>query len=145
MLVKNTMFSVCFRGISRLRSACIILRWFQLAHICRQACTVHDGVKPGIDQQIFNRKSISRTITHPQFWNLQAWRNCPETCACALMLLCSSLCFVEWPLEEMHICYRYVAIHILNFFSSCLWISAILQLYIVVNRIFSRSPWMSLQ
>ena len=35
-------------------------------------CTFHDGCKQGIDQQIFNRKSISRKITHPQSWNLQA-------------------------------------------------------------------------
>jgi len=32
------------------------------------ACTFHDGCKQGIDQQIFNRKSISRKITHPQSW-----------------------------------------------------------------------------
>jgi len=31
-----------------------------------QVCTFHDGCKQGIDQQIFNRKSISRKITHPQ-------------------------------------------------------------------------------
>jgi len=30
--------------------------------------TFHDGCKQGIDQQIFNRKSISRKITHPQSW-----------------------------------------------------------------------------
>ena len=30
-----------------------------------QVCTFHDGFKQGIDQQIFNRKSISRKITHP--------------------------------------------------------------------------------
>jgi len=29
-------------------------------------CTFHDECKQGIDQQIFNRKSISRKITHPQ-------------------------------------------------------------------------------
>ena len=33
---------------------------------CAQVCTFHDGCKQGIDQQIFNRKSISRTIMHPQ-------------------------------------------------------------------------------
>jgi len=37
-----------------------------------QVCTFHDGCKQGIDQQIFNRKSISRKITHPQSWKLQA-------------------------------------------------------------------------
>jgi len=31
-----------------------------------QVCTFHDGCKQGIDQQIFNRKSISRKIPHPQ-------------------------------------------------------------------------------
>ena len=31
-----------------------------------QVCTFHDGCKQGIDQQILNRKSISRKITHPQ-------------------------------------------------------------------------------
>ena len=31
-----------------------------------QVCTFHDGCKQGINQQIFNRKSISRKITHPQ-------------------------------------------------------------------------------
>jgi len=35
-------------------------------------CTFHDGCKQGIDQQIFNRKSISSKITHLQFWKLQA-------------------------------------------------------------------------
>jgi len=28
-----------------------------------QVCTFHDGCKQAIDQQIFNRKSISRKIT----------------------------------------------------------------------------------
>jgi len=32
----------------------------------QQVCTFHDGCKQGIDQQIFNSKSISRKITHPQ-------------------------------------------------------------------------------
>ena len=31
-----------------------------------QVCTFHDGCKQGIDHQIFNRKLISRKITHPQ-------------------------------------------------------------------------------
>jgi len=35
--------------------------------ICCKGCTFHDGCKQGIDQQIFNRKSMSRKITHPQF------------------------------------------------------------------------------
>jgi len=31
-----------------------------------QVCTFHDGCKQGINKQIFNRKSISRKIMHPQ-------------------------------------------------------------------------------
>ena len=69
----STSVSVCFRrGISRLGSASIFLRWFKLARICIQVCTLHSGCKQRIDQQIFNRKSISRKITHPQSWKLQA-------------------------------------------------------------------------
>jgi len=37
-----------------------------MAQGCIQVCTFHDGCKQGIDQQFFNRKSISREITHPQ-------------------------------------------------------------------------------
>jgi len=72
MTLESTSVSVCFRGISRLPSAFVFLRWFKLAHISIQLCTFHDGCKQGIDQQIFNRKSISRKITHPQSWELQA-------------------------------------------------------------------------
>jgi len=50
----------------------MFLRWLKLAHISIQVFTFHDGCKQGIDQQIFNRKSISRKITHPQSWKLQA-------------------------------------------------------------------------
>ena len=38
-----------------------------VGYVYEQVCTFHDGCKQGIDQQIFNRKSISRKITHPQF------------------------------------------------------------------------------
>jgi len=31
-----------------------------------QVSTLHNGCKKGIDQQILNRKSFSRRITHPQ-------------------------------------------------------------------------------
>ena len=64
--LKSTSVSVCFREISRLPSSFVFLRWFKLAHISIQVCTFHDGCKQGIDQQIFNRKLISRKITHPQ-------------------------------------------------------------------------------
>jgi len=52
--VKSTRSSVRIRGISWLRSAFIFLRWFKLAHIYIQICTLHNGGKQGIDQQIFN-------------------------------------------------------------------------------------------
>jgi len=70
--LKSTSVSVGFWGISRLPSAFVFLRWFKLAHISIQVSTFHDGCKQGIDQQIFNRKSISRKITHLQSWKLQA-------------------------------------------------------------------------
>ena len=34
-----------------------------------RGCTFHDGCKQGIDQQIFNRKWISRKITHLQSYS----------------------------------------------------------------------------
>jgi len=37
-----------------------------------QISTLNDGCKQEIDQQLFNRKSISRKITDPQSWKLQA-------------------------------------------------------------------------
>jgi len=43
-----------------------------------QVCTFHDGCKQGIDQQVFNRKSISCKITHPQSWKLQAKLTCEK-------------------------------------------------------------------
>jgi len=47
-----------------MRSVFIFLKGFKLAHIFLQISTLHDGGKHGIDQQISNRKSISRKITH---------------------------------------------------------------------------------
>jgi len=70
--LKSSSVSVCFQGISQLPSAFVFLWWFKLAHIYIQVCTFHDGCKQGIDQQIFNRKSLSRKITHPQYWKLQS-------------------------------------------------------------------------
>jgi len=64
--LKSTSLSVCFRGISRLSSAFIFLQWFKIAHIHIQLSALHDGCKQGIDKQMFNRKWISRQITHPQ-------------------------------------------------------------------------------
>ena len=50
--LKSTRVSICFREISRLRSAFTFLRWFKLAHIHIQVSTLHDGCKQAIDQQI---------------------------------------------------------------------------------------------
>ena len=44
-ILKGTSVSVCFRGISRLPSAFVFLRWFKLAHISIQVCTFHDGCR----------------------------------------------------------------------------------------------------
>jgi len=41
--VKRSRFAVRFRGISRLRSAFIFLRWFKLAYICVQISALHKG------------------------------------------------------------------------------------------------------
>ena len=46
--LKGSSVSVCFRGISRLPSAFVFLRWFKLAHISIQVCNFHDGCKQGI-------------------------------------------------------------------------------------------------
>jgi len=38
--------------------------WHEFVTFLVKVCTFHDGCKQGIDQQIFNRKSISRKITN---------------------------------------------------------------------------------
>ena len=65
----NTLgFCVLSKNQPTICSAFIFLRRFKLAHIHIQVigCTLHDGCKQGIDRQMFNRKSISGKITHPQ-------------------------------------------------------------------------------
>ena len=58
--------------VSILLKALVLLHAFEESVDCHllssfcDVCTFHDGCKQGIDQQIFNRKSISRKITHPQ-------------------------------------------------------------------------------
>ena len=64
--IKSSVFSVGFRGTSWLDFAFIFLRWFKLSHIGIKICSLHDKGKQGIHQYIFNRKSISAGITHPQ-------------------------------------------------------------------------------
>jgi len=39
--MKSSTFSVGWRGISRLGSAFMFLRWFKLAHICIQVTSLH--------------------------------------------------------------------------------------------------------
>jgi len=78
--LKSTSVSTCFRGFSRLPSAFVFFLWFKLAHISIQVCTFHDRCKQGIDQQIFNRKLISRklSILSPenckQSWQMKSWK-----------------------------------------------------------------------
>jgi len=43
-----------------------------ITHFYTKVCTFYVGCKQEIDQQIFNKKSISRKITHPQSSKLQA-------------------------------------------------------------------------
>ena len=66
--LKSTRVSVCFRGISRLPSAFVFLRWFKLAHTSIQVCTFQDGCKQGIDQQILigNRFHVKLRILSPE-------------------------------------------------------------------------------
>jgi len=49
---KSSRFSIGFREISRLGSACICLRWFKLAHICIQATSLHRWKKQGINRKV---------------------------------------------------------------------------------------------
>jgi len=55
-LATTSEFVVGFRGIRRLGSAFIFLRWFKRVNICIQVITLHKGDKQGI---------ISRNTTHP--------------------------------------------------------------------------------
>jgi len=64
---KRSRFSVSFRGISRLSSAFIFLRWFKPARICIQVTSSHTGEKfESISKFFKNRKLISRITTHRQ-------------------------------------------------------------------------------
>ena len=76
--LKSTSVSVCFRGISRLPSAFVFLRWFKLAHISIHICTFHDGCKQGINQQILigNRFHVKLRILSPWMRNF-TWNRFP--------------------------------------------------------------------
>ena len=69
-IIESSRFSVSFRGISRLASAFMILRWFKLAHICikwRVSAKVK-GLNPSANCLIGNW--FSRDTTHLQSYNL---------------------------------------------------------------------------
>jgi len=51
--LKKTRFSVCFRGISRLRSAFIFLQWFKLAHIYIQVSSLFSMM--GVRKESINK------------------------------------------------------------------------------------------
>ena len=71
---QNSSSSQTFCNLQRLfAQQCATMRLHFLSVISAiKASTLHDGCKQGIDQRIFNRKSISRKITHPQSWKLRA-------------------------------------------------------------------------
>ena len=72
--LKSTSVSACFRGLSRLPAAFVLLRWFKLAHIFIQVCTFHDVCKQGIHQQIF-KKFADRFLayTHRAKYIVEGW------------------------------------------------------------------------
>ena len=78
--LKSTSVSVCFRGISRLPSAFVFLRWFKVVHISIQVCTFHDGCKQGFDQQILirNQFHVKLRILSPENCNqslqVKSWK-----------------------------------------------------------------------
>jgi len=71
MSIKSSRFVAGCRGIRRLGSAFMTLRWPRLAHICFQVTSLHIGEEVELINNYFNRKSISRNTTHPQCRNLQ--------------------------------------------------------------------------
>jgi len=62
------MFTLPKKGLRECWKVCQTSHASKSSHfnVSNQVCTFHDGCKQGIDQQMFNRKSISRKITHPQ-------------------------------------------------------------------------------
>jgi len=60
-IIKSSRFSVCFRGISRLGSAFIHLRWFNFAHIYNQATSLHRWNKQGIYRKFLRGNGIHMT------------------------------------------------------------------------------------
>jgi len=66
--IKSSRFSAGIRGISWMGSAFIFLRWFKLA--CTSCNWFPHRWRVWINQQIFNKKSISCNTTHHQSYNL---------------------------------------------------------------------------
>jgi len=65
--MKSSTFSVGWRGISRLGSAFMFLRWFKLAHICIQVTSLHKWKMQGISHKflIGNPFHVTLRIVSP--------------------------------------------------------------------------------
>jgi len=57
MTLESTSVSVCFRGISRLPSAFVFLRWFKLAHISIQNLLIDSLLTPIVESTYLNLMS----------------------------------------------------------------------------------------
>ena len=72
-IIESSRFTVKAFEESSDGSAFIFLRWFKLAHICRPiqvGCSHKGGKQANQSSKCFYSTSISRTNTHPQYWNL---------------------------------------------------------------------------
>ena len=67
-----------------------------------QVCTFHDGCKQGIDQQIFNRKSISRKITHPQSLFTYWIQSLNKDWGCVILHEINFLLKICWSIPCLH-------------------------------------------
>jgi len=63
-----------------------------------QVRTFRDGCKQGIDQQIFNRKSISRKITHPQ----SLWFYLNKDWGCVILCEIDFVLKICWSIPCLH-------------------------------------------
>ena len=91
--IKSSTFSIGFRGISRLGSDFIFLRWFKLAHICIQVTSLNKWKKQGMNREVLirNRFHVTLRIVSPVIlftWNIwiRDWFLASFTCAVKLLV-----------------------------------------------------------
>ena len=60
--IKCYTFSIGYKGISRLGSAFIFLRWFKLAHICIKVTSLHKWKKQGINHNFLIENQFHVTL-----------------------------------------------------------------------------------